>query len=137
MARPVTTDTARPSTLDVAVVKKDFPILERQVHGRRLVYLDSAASSQKPQAVLEAMTRYYETTHANVHRGVYTMAEEATALFEHARTSVQRFVGARHPREVVFTKNATEAINLVAQTSGPATPCCSPRWSTTPISSRG
>lgn len=118
MAHPVTTDTARPSTLDVAVVKKDFPVLERQVHNRRLVYLDSAASSQKPQAVLDAMARYYETTHANVHRGVYTIAEEATALFEQARGRVQRFIGARSPREVLFTKNATEAINLVVQSWG-------------------
>jgi cysteine desulfurase / selenocysteine lyase len=105
--------------LDPARVKDDFPILARCVPqrpggDRPLVFLDSAASSQKPRAVLEAMDRYYQTTHANVHRGVYAMAEEATAEYEAARASVARFVGAPSPRGVVFTKNATEAINLVA-----------------------
>ncbi len=103
-----------PAALDVARIKKDFPILERQVYGKRLVYLDSAASSQKPLAVLEAMQRYYETTHANVHRGVYAIAEEATRLYEEARAKVARFIGAGSPEEVVFTRNATEATNLVA-----------------------
>jgi cysteine desulfurase / selenocysteine lyase len=107
---------ARP--FDVARVKKDFPVLDRTVHGKRLVYLDSAASSQKPRSVIEAMDRYYETTHANVHRGVYTIAEEATALYEAARAKVARFIGAGSPNEVVFTKNATEAINLVAYAWG-------------------
>jgi cysteine desulfurase / selenocysteine lyase len=106
--------------LDVERIKKDFPILDRQVHGRRLVYLDSASSSQKPTSVIEAMSRYYETTHANVHRGVYTIAEEATRLFESARSSVARFIGARSANEVVFTKNVTEGINLVAQSWGRA-----------------
>ena len=104
--------------IDVARVKKDFPILDREVAGHRLVYLDSAASSQKPRAVLEAMDHYYETTHANVHRGVYTIAEEATQAYEAARSKVARFVGAPSPRGVVFTKNATEAINLVAHSYG-------------------
>ncbi|HUQ40126.1 MAG TPA: cysteine desulfurase [Acidimicrobiales bacterium] len=104
--------------LDVETVKKDFPILERLVHGKRLVYLDSASSAQKPRAVLDAMQHYYETTHANVHRGVYTMAEEATAAFEDARARVQRFVGAGSSREVVFAKNGTEAVNLVAHSWG-------------------
>jgi len=107
-------------TLDVARVKKDFPILERLVHGKRLVYLDSAASSQKPLPVLEAMEHYYETTHANVHRGVYQIAEEATALYEKARAKVAKFIGATVPEEIVFTKNATEAINLVAYSWGRA-----------------
>ena len=106
--------------LDPAVVKKDFPILEREVHGTRLVFLDSAASSQKPEVVLEAMQRYYETTHANVHRGVYSIAEEATARFEGARAKVAQFIGAPASREVVFTKNVTEAINLVANAWGRA-----------------
>ena len=106
--------------LDPGVVKKDFPALEREVHGRRLVYLDSAASAQKPRAVLDAMDRYYATTHANVHRSVYATAEEATALYEGARAKLARFVGASSEREVVFTKNATEAINLVAQSWGRA-----------------
>lgn len=105
-------------TLDVERVKKDFPILERQVHGRRLVYLDSAASSQKPASVLEAMNRYYETTHANVHRGVYALAEEATALYEASRGKVAGFIGAGSEREVIYTKNVTEAINLLAHSWG-------------------
>ena len=105
-------------TLDVGRVKKDFPILEREVAGHRLVFLDSAASSQKPRAVLDAMDHYYVTTHANVHRGVYAMAEEATAAYEGARGKVADFIGAPSPRGVVFTKNATEAINLVAHCYG-------------------
>ena len=106
--------------LDVERIKKDFPILDRQVHGRRLVYLDSASSSQKPASVIEAMSRYYETTHANVHRGVYAIAEEATRLFESARVSVAKFIGAGSSSEVVFTKNITEGINLVAYSWGRA-----------------
>ncbi len=109
-----------PGVLDVAAVRKRFPILERPVNGHRLVYLDSAASSQKPTAVVEAMTHYYETTHANVHRGVYTIAEEATRLYEAARARVARFIGAPGPTGVVFTKNVTEAINLVAYAWGRA-----------------
>ncbi len=128
--------------LDVATIKKDFPILDQQVHGHRLVYLDSASSSQKPVAVIEAMSHYYETTHANVHRGVYAIAEEATRLFEAGRAALARFIGAP-AREVVFTKNVTEAINLVAyswgrdQSGAPGTWSCSPRWSTTPTWCRG
>jgi cysteine desulfurase / selenocysteine lyase len=99
--------------IDPARVQKDFPILSRPVHGTRLVYLDSAASSQKPTSVIEAMDRYYETTHANVHRGVYAIAEEATRLFEESRAKLARFIGGAY-EEVVFTKNVTEAINLVA-----------------------
>ncbi|MER3452244.1 MAG: cysteine desulfurase [Acidimicrobiia bacterium] len=102
------------SGLDVGRVKKDFPLLERHVHGRRIVYLDSAASAQKPQVVLDAMQACYEHCYANVHRGVYTIAEEATAAFEAARRKVARFIGAPSERGVVFTKNVTEAINLVA-----------------------
>jgi cysteine desulfurase/selenocysteine lyase len=105
--------------LDVATIKKDFPILDQQVHGRRLVYLDSASSSQKPSTVIDAMSAYYETTHANVHRGVYAIAEEATRLFEAGRAALARFIGAA-AGEVVFTKNVTEAINLVAYSWGRA-----------------
>ncbi len=100
--------------LDVTTIKKDFPILDVEVHGRRLVYLDSASSSQKPRAVIEAMDKYYETTHANVHRGVYAIAEEATRRYEEARAKLARFIGAPSASQVVFTKNVTEAINLVA-----------------------
>jgi cysteine desulfurase/selenocysteine lyase len=106
------------AVIDPERVRKDFPILERQVHGKRLVYLDSASSSQKPSSVIDAMSRYYETTHANVHRGVYALAEEATQQFEAARSSLARFIGARDSAEVVFTKNVTEAINLVAYSWG-------------------
>jgi len=98
---------------DVHAIRKDFPILEREVHGRPLVYLDSAATTQKPRAVLDAMNRYYENSNANVHRGVHALAEEATEAYEGARARVARFVGA-DPRGVVFTKNATEAFNLIA-----------------------
>ncbi len=100
-------------TFDARLVRKDFPILERTVHGRPLVYLDSAASSQKPTAVLDAIREFYERHNTNVHRGVHQLATEATDLYEAAREKVARFVGA-DPRGLVFTKNATEALNLVA-----------------------
>ncbi len=105
--------------LDVERIKADFPVLTRSVHGRRLVYLDSAASAQHPTAVLDAMDDYYRRSHANVHRGVYALAEEADDLYERARWRVGRFVGAPDPgREVVFTKNATESLNLFAASWG-------------------
>ncbi|MGC9962817.1 MAG: SufS family cysteine desulfurase [Acidimicrobiales bacterium] len=105
--------------LDAAAIRKDFPILSQERGGHRLAYLDSASSSQHPVQVLDAMDRYYETTHANVHRGVYAIAEEATRRYEEARQKVGRFVGARRPAtEIVFTKNATEALNLVAHSYG-------------------
>jgi cysteine desulfurase/selenocysteine lyase len=113
-------DRPTPDPLDVAAIKKDFPILEREVHGGRLVYLDSANTSQKPRAVIDAMERYYEQSNANVHRGTYLIAEEATAALEGARAKVARFIGAHSTREVVFTKNATEALNLVAKAWGRA-----------------
>jgi cysteine desulfurase / selenocysteine lyase len=98
---------------DVEAVRAEFPILQRQVNGHPLVYLDSAASAQKPQAVISAMSRAMETSYANVHRGLHTLANETTEAFEQARASVARFIGAE-TGEVVFTKGATEAINLVA-----------------------
>ncbi|MAK80885.1 aminotransferase class V-fold PLP-dependent enzyme [Phenylobacterium sp.] len=98
---------------DVEAVRAEFPILQRQVNGHPLVYLDSAASAQKPQAVISAMSRAMETSYANVHRGLHTLANETTEAFEQARASVARFIGAETD-EVVFTKGATEAINLVA-----------------------
>ena len=108
------------STLDVARIKRDFPILAREVHGQTLVYLDSASSSQKPVQVLDAMERCYRESYANVHRGVYTIAEEVTAAFEASRTKVARLMHAPSTSEIVFTKNATEAINLVAHSWGRA-----------------
>jgi cysteine desulfurase/selenocysteine lyase len=106
--------------LDVARVQADFPILKRQVHGQRLVYLDSASSSQKPTAVLEAMDHLYRESYANVHRGVYAIAEEATAAYEGARARLASFLGAPSPSELVFTRNVTEAVNLVARSWGSA-----------------
>ncbi len=101
-------------------IREDFPILKRQVHGKPLVYLDSGASSQKPAAVLEAMERYYRTSHANVNRGVYVLSEEATEAMEQARLKVARFIKAKSARQIIFTRNTTEAINLVAYSWGSA-----------------
>ncbi len=116
MAIPQTTD-----TLDVAAIRKDFPILGRETReGVPLVFLDSAASSQKPKQVIQAMSRFYETEYANVHRGIYKLAEQATAAFESARERVAEFVGAASARQIIFTRNATEAINLVANSWGRA-----------------
>ncbi|MGH9050595.1 MAG: SufS family cysteine desulfurase [Acidimicrobiia bacterium] len=100
--------------LDVARIQADFPILRRTVHGKRLVYLDSANSSQKPQSVLDAMDRHYREYYANIHRGVYTISEESTEAYAGAHKKVARFINADSMREIVFTKNITEAINLVA-----------------------
>jgi cysteine desulfurase/selenocysteine lyase len=104
------------SDLDIARIKADFPILKTQVEGKRLVYLDSASSSQKPQAVLDAMDEVYRTHYANIHRGVYRIAEQSTAEYEAARRKVAAFVNARETEEIIFTRNATESINLVAYT---------------------
>lgn len=101
--------------IDVERVRADFPILKREIRGKRLVYLDNAATTQKPHAVIDALDRYYEETNANVHRGIHTLADEATQAYEEARGKVARFIGAADAREVVFTRNATEAINLVAR----------------------
>jgi cysteine desulfurase/selenocysteine lyase len=100
--------------------REDFPILARQIHGKPLVFLDSAASAQKPAQVLEAMDTFARTNYANVHRGVYTLSEEATAGMEQARKRVARFINARSSAEVIFTRNTTEAINLVAYSWGNA-----------------
>lgn len=107
-------------TLDVAQIQADFPMLARQINGKRLIYLDSAATSQKPAAVIEAMDDYYRNAYASVNRGAYQIAAEATDLLEHARTAVARFVGAPRAHEIIFTKNATEAMNLFAQSWGRA-----------------
>ena len=100
---------------DVERVRRDFPILSREVHGRKLVYLDSAASSQRPQQVIDAVDRYEKYSHANVHRGVHALSQEATEAFEGARDRVRRFINARSTKEVIFTRGTTEGINLVAQ----------------------
>jgi len=106
------------TALDVASIRRDFPVLERTVHGLPLSYLDNAASSQRPRAVIDAMSRYYETSHANVHRGVHTLSQEATDLFEGAREKVRRFINAKSTTEIIFVRGTTEAINLVAQSYG-------------------
>jgi cysteine desulfurase/selenocysteine lyase len=112
--------TTAPAARSAEDIRQDFPILSRLVHGKPLVYLDSTASSQKPTAVIEAMSAYYETTHANVHRGVYEISEEATARMEKARVKVARFINARQSKQVIFTRNTTESINLVAYSWGNA-----------------
>lgn len=99
---------------DVEAIRRDFPILRRQVKDKPLVYLDSAATSQKPRSVIDAISRFYETINANVHRGAHTLSDEATDAYEQVRLKVSRFVGAASPREIVFVRNTTEAINLVA-----------------------
>ena len=104
--------------LDPAAVKADFPLLKQEVNGSPLTYLDSGATSQKPRVVLDSLTGYYEEINANVHRGAYHIAERATTAMEDARRAVQRFIGAPSEREVLFTKNATESINLVAHSWG-------------------
>ncbi len=110
-----------PDSVDWAVVRSQFPILEREIHPRtRLVYLDNAASSQKPTVVLQAMERYYRTTHSNVHRGVHTMSEEATALYEEARVAAAQLIHAPDPHTCVYVRNTTEALNLVAHSWGRA-----------------
>jgi cysteine desulfurase/selenocysteine lyase len=102
--------------IEALAPRADFPILARQVNGKPLVFLDSAASSQKPIAVLNAMERFANTSYANIHRGAYTLSEEATRAYERARKTIAKFINARSAREVIFTRNATESINLVART---------------------
>jgi cysteine desulfurase/selenocysteine lyase len=104
--------------LDVPALRAQFPALQQMVHGKPLVYLDNAATTQKPQVVIDALRHYYEHDNANVHRGVHALSERATAAFEKARVHVQRFLNARSDREIVFTRNATESINLVARAWG-------------------
>jgi cysteine desulfurase / selenocysteine lyase len=103
---------------DVLAVRRDFPILSRRVHGKSLVYLDNGASSQKPQRVIETLSRYYREENANIHRGVHYLSERATAEYEDARKKIQSFINAGHKEEIVFVRGTTEAINLVAQSYG-------------------
>ncbi len=113
--------TAKSTTgVDWERIRADFPILKRTVHGKPLVYLDSAATSQKPQAVLDTMDDYYKTCNANIHRGVYEISETATRRYEEARGKIARFIGAKSSREIIYTRNATEALNLVAYSWGRA-----------------
>ena len=107
-------------TFDPAVVKKDFPLLEREINGKPLVYLDSANTSQKPRQVIDAMSRFMETSYGPINRSAYEIAAEATDAFEGARAAVRRFINAPKVHEVVFTKNATESLNLIVQSWGRA-----------------
>jgi cysteine desulfurase/selenocysteine lyase len=106
------------SMFDVASVREDFPILQRQVHGKPLVYLDNAATTQKPQAVIEALVHFYEHHNANIHRAIHALGEEATGAYEETRAKVARFIDAPRPECIVFTRNTTESINLVAYAWG-------------------
>jgi cysteine desulfurase/selenocysteine lyase len=109
------TSARRQTQFEVAAVRRDFPVLHQNVNGKPLVYLDNAASSQRPQAVLDAINHYYEHDHANVHRGVHTLSQRATDAYEGSRDVVRRFINARDTKEIVFVRGTTEAINLVAQ----------------------
>ncbi|MEI7704776.1 MAG: cysteine desulfurase [Deltaproteobacteria bacterium] len=106
-------------SFDVEAIRRQFPVLSQRPHGKRLAFLDSGATAQKPQAVIDAVTRFYDRDNSNVHRGVYDLAERATAAFEGARKKVARWIGAE-PREVIFTRGTTEGVNLVAQSWGRA-----------------
>ncbi len=107
-----------PSMLDLASIRKDFPILNRMIDGKRLVYLDNSATSQKPQCVIDAITAYYTNYNANIHRGIHTLSEEATNVFENVREKIRSFICASDSKEIIFTRGATEGINLVAQSWG-------------------
>ena len=113
-------DTAKhaPASLDWSALRRDFPILDQEVHGKPLVYLDSGASSQKPRQVIDAITHYYEHDHSNVHRGIHELSNRATAAYEAARERTARFLNAHSPEEIVFTRGTTESVNLVAATWG-------------------
>ncbi len=115
---PDTAIGAKPAVYDVDSVRADFPILSREIHGKPLVYLDNGASAQKPRVVLDAIQNAYENEYANVHRGLHYLSNAATENYEKARESVRRFINARSVDEIIFTRNATEAINLVAQCYG-------------------
>ena len=104
--------------LDVYSIRQQFPVLNREVKGKPLIYLDNAATSQKPQAVIDALVNYYSNYNANIHRGIHTLAEEATMAFENTRDAVQQFINAESREQIVFTRGTTEGINLVAYTWG-------------------
>ncbi len=129
-------------TFSVERLRADFPVLSREVNGQPLVYLDSAASAQKPEAVINAEAEFYRHGYAAVHRGIHTLSAEATAQMEQVRQQAAVFLNARSPEELVFVRGTTEGINLVANswgglTSGPAIILSSAKWNITPISCRG
>ncbi len=106
--------------LDSGKIRSDFPILSRKVNGKPLIYFDNAASSQMPEQVIQSISDYYRNEHANVHRGIHTLSEDATAMYEDTRTKIARFFNASHHDEIIFTGGTTDGINLVAQTWGRA-----------------
>src|SRR5882762_7134620 len=111
-------DAAIQKELDVYAIRRQFPVLNREVKGKPLVYFDNAATTQKPQSVIDALVNYYSGYNANIHRGIHTLAEEATAAFERTRDAVQQFIHAASREEIIFTRGTTEGINLVAYTWG-------------------
>jgi cysteine desulfurase/selenocysteine lyase len=102
------------NTFDITKIRQDFPVLDQKIKGKPLVYLDNAATTQKPQAVIDAISQFYSTSNANVHRGAHTLSDDATELFEHARSSVQNFIHAKHNHEIIWTKGTTDTINIIA-----------------------
>ncbi|MFQ5584105.1 MAG: aminotransferase class V-fold PLP-dependent enzyme, partial [Calditrichia bacterium] len=118
VAPPASKELQKKVPFNVEKVRKDFPILQRTVHGCPLVYLDNAATTQKPQVVIDALTEYYQQENSNIHRGVYYLSQLATNAYEKARQTVQQFLNARSANEIVFLRGATEAINLVAASLG-------------------
>jgi len=118
MSEAILRSTPPSPAFDVELIRQDFPVLHQDVHGKPLAYLDSAASAQRPNQVIEAMAEYYRRDHANVHRGVHTLSQRATEAFEGAREKICRFINAQSSREIIFTRGTTEAINLVAQSWG-------------------
>src|SRR5260221_7271624 len=105
-------------SIDVYTIRQQFPVLNCEVKSKPLVYFDNAATSQKPQSVIDALVNYYSYYNANIHRGIHTLAEEATAAFEATRDAVRQFIGAASREEIIFTRGTTESINLVASTWG-------------------
>src|ERR1700749_2352739 len=105
-------------TIDWSALRKDFPILDQQVHGKPLIYFDNAATSQKPRAVIDALVHYYEHDNANVHRGIHELSNRATTAYEAARTRAAKFINAKSAEEIIFTRGTTEGINLVAASWG-------------------
>ena len=118
-SNPASPDVGRTrSAYDVERIRKDFPILDQEIHGKRLVYLDNAATSQKPRQVIDAIDNFYRNDNSNVHRGVHTLSARATRAYEGTRAKVARFIGAADNSEIIFVRGTTEGVNLIAQTFG-------------------
>ena len=142
-AIPKKIDSAAPANgFDVARVREDFPILKQKIHGKPLVYLDNGATSQKPQVVIDTLAQYYSAENSNIHRGVHSLSERATADYEAARSKLRGFINAQADKEIIFVRGTTEAINLVAQSYGraflrPVTRLSSQQWNIIRISCLG